>query len=124
MVYLKQNALAAFARPTLMRGAIVDGVVDARSQFLRGQPNKSFFASGPNSTTAYSATVSIWTTFDGVTWDPTPLVLVVTNVAPDNSTIVQTPAMVFVASMVVNSGTISVDGASNGRNGIDIGVEG
>lgn len=50
--------------------------------------------------------------------------LVITNTAPMASQIVNTSALIFGAFMVVNSGTISLDGNTNGRKGVIPGVVG
>ena len=125
MVYLLQKKLAAVARPVLVPGGgPIVGVVETKDYLNDPAGDKAFFASGPNSSTAYSATVSIWTSFDGVTYDPTPLDLAITNLAPDASSVVTTPCTVFAASLVVNSGTITVVAATNNRDGVYVGLEG
>lgn len=87
------------------------------------QPTKVLMASGPDSSTAYSVTVSFWVTYDRVTWDPTPRMLTITNTAPDASLPTETPCHLYGMSWVLNSGTVTTTGATNGRTGIDAGVE-
>lgn len=125
MVYLLKKKLAAVARPVLVPGgAPIEGVVETKDYLKDPAGDKAFFASGPNSSTAYSATLSIWTTFDGVTYDPTPLDLAITNLAPDASAIATTPCTVFAVSLAVTAGTITLTGATNNRDGVYVGVEG
>ena len=87
------------------------------------QPSKILMASGPNSSTAYSVTVSIWVTYDRITWDPNPQTITITNTAPDASIAVNTPCHLYGMSWVVNSGSVTTTGATNGRAGIVAGVE-
>lgn len=88
------------------------------------RPIKALQAAGPDSSTAYAADVSFWFSIDGTSWDPTPLVLRVTNAAPQASRIIETPATVVGASLAIVSGAITNTGATNGRVGVDADVEG
>ena len=86
--------------------------------------SRIFFAAGPDSSTPYNATVSFYINFDGLGYEVTPTTLVITNVDPVNS--VQTfvnGAQMYGASMVINSGTITTVGNTNGRVGVNAGVE-
>lgn len=120
------NATAAVARVPLVPPADNTGFNRTGLFQFAGAPRsiKACQAAGPDSSTAYSATVNFWFSIDGTSWDPTPLALTITNAAPQASQVIETPATIVGASLVVNSGTITNNGATNGRVGVDADVEG
>jgi len=101
------------------------GLMVFDSDELQGSTGRVFSVAGPDSTTAYNATVTFRPTYDGKTFDTTQdMALVITNAAPLASIFANTSALIFGAFMAVNSGTISMDGNTNGRKGVTPGVAG
>ena len=126
MMYLIEGFLGgSMALPAQSSGQVPsDTIVD---DVLRPTGSMGFFASFPNSSTAYSATVEVYTTGDGKTWLPTPVAtLAVTNVAPDAMAVVNNcPWKRFGVKVTLNSGTVTNVGNTNGRSaGGVVGVEG
>ena len=97
-----------------------DSAIDL--QFSTGTEARlvTFFAQGPNSGT-YTDTVRVWAAFDGLTWDGTPITMVVSNTNPDTSVTVWTQTSFWGVSSST-SGTITGSGSSNGRLGVTVGV--
>jgi hypothetical protein len=131
MVLINQSApLGPIARPNISAmnppGNLPVGVVNVKDYFLSPTGGLGFFACAPDSSTAYTATVSIWASPDGENWLATPVATIaLTNVAPVAGVIVAScPWKIFGASLVVNTGSMTTVANTNGQILTDIGVEG
>ena len=126
MMYLLENFLGGtLALPVQSGGQVPSKTI--HDDILRPTGSIGFFASFPDSSTAYNATVEIYATGDGKTWLPTPVAtLAVTNVAPDAMAVVNNcPWKRFGVKVILNSGTVTKVGNTNGRTaGGVVGVEG